>query len=107
MCSALQPCRLPEMSNFMKYRPEKHALIAGAGTSTLARVPAAAQCPHQRHRGEGTFAAQLDRAALDLRQVALGIEQVEVTGTAGLIQLLRQVGRAARRHQRQLDLLAL
>jgi hypothetical protein len=41
-------------------------------------VPAAAQCADQGYRGDGAVAAQLDGAALHGRQVALGVEQVQI-----------------------------
>ena len=51
----------------------------------------------RRARRERAVAAQLDRAALHRRQVALGVQQLQVARAAGVVQLLRQVGRAPRR----------
>src|SRR5471032_1022592 len=76
----------------------------GCGVAT---IPTAAEGADQRHGGHRAVAAQLHGAAFDAGQVAFRVEQVEIARTAGVVQLLGQVGRAARRYDGLVDLLGL
>jgi len=68
---------------------------ASVSLSSLTVVPTAAECAYQRHGSDSPVAAQLDGAAFDRGQIALGVEQFQVAGA--------RYGAAIQKHQQRLQ----